>query len=364
MITARTAKRLLPLVGVAVLAAALVVLHDSLRNYHYREILDCLDHVPGWCIAVAFALTAANYLLLAGYERAAVRACGHDLSFARTGFTAFVAYAFSHNIGYAAVSGGAVRYRMYSRWGLTPAEIAYVILLGGAAFWNGFLGVTGIALLAIEPSPALAEILPRAAARPIGAVCLAIAAAVWTAAFLRRRPIAVRQWTFPPPKRPQVLQLLVVSTLDWAMVAGVIWVLLPAGSIGYLPFLALFLFSQAAGMLSQVPGGLGVVEATLLLTLGSIMPRPPVFAAMLLYRLVYYLVPFAIAAALMIVQELVRSRHHVVRVTGAIGRVGRPLVPQLFAVLAFSAGAVLVLSGATRRPPGGSSASPSWCRWR
>lgn len=346
MIRAAHLKRLLPLAGVVVLGAALVVLHRTLSGYRYRDIVEAVAGIPGWRIAVALAVTAANYVLLAGYEQAAVRAVGYRLGLLRTGMAAFVAYSFSHNIGYAAVSGGAVRYRFYSRWGLRPVDIAYVILLGGGAFWAGFAVVAGVTLLAMEPTPQLAKILPPHLMRPAGAICLAAAIAVWGLAFARKRDFTIRGMTLRPPPRRDVLQLLVVSVADWAMVAAVIWILLPPGSVSYAHFLAVFLISQAAGMVSQVPGGLGVVEATLLVTLGEDVDKPQLMAALIVYRLVYHLLPFTLAAALMIGQELSLQRHRMAAVADALGRVARPVVAPACAVLAFTAGAMLVVAGA------------------
>ncbi len=339
--------RLLPFIGVLVFALALVVLKHVLAQYHYHELVADLRAIPARMLALAGALVVADYLMLTAYDAVALRIVGRSLAYGKTAVTAFIAFAFSHNIGYAALSGGSVRYRLYSAWGLASVDIAAVTVSGIVAFWSGFLVIGGCAFV-ISP-PALPEWwrLPFGAGA-FGVVALGLVAAGMLALLARRRPVRVGRRSFPRPPAGWALVLLGVGCADWLLVSGVVYALLPSGlSIGFPKFIGYFMLAQVAGAVSQVPGGLGVLEATLLMLLGDQVPKPALAGALIAYRVMYYLLPFGAAASTLCGLEVLRHRGKVGRAAAAIGRLLRPLVPHVFAVLVFVGGTVLIFSGAT-----------------
>jgi phosphatidylglycerol lysyltransferase len=339
-------RRLIPLVGLIALPAALVVLHRALAHQHWRELVGNLRAIPVRQIVLASGLTALNYALLTAYDALALRAIGRRLDFAKTAATAFMAFAFSHNVGYAVISGGSIRYRFYATWGLSTADITAITLLGAAAFWLGFFAVGGAALCAWPPQ-AGADWQLGIDPRLLGAIALTLAAAAVVAMLMRRRPLRVRTWELPPPPPIVVAELLLVGCLDWLLVAGVVYSLLPPGAIGFAHFVACFIVAQALGVASQVPGGLGVFEAGLLLMIGDRVSTPALAGALIAYRGIYYLAPFVAAMGVMLALESLRQRVRLGRAAEAVRRVARPLMPHALAALTFAAGAVLLFSGAT-----------------
>ncbi|HVY61911.1 MAG TPA: YbhN family protein, partial [Planctomycetota bacterium] len=144
--------KLAPAAGVAVFVGALWLLHHALRGYHYHDVVRALEAIPAARLAVAIGLAGASYLALTGYEKLAFRYIGHPLRYARIAFTAFIGYAFSHSMGLAFLTGGSVRYRLYSASGLSGAEVTSVFAFGAITFWLGFLLVGGTAFL-VDPPP-------------------------------------------------------------------------------------------------------------------------------------------------------------------------------------------------------------------
>jgi phosphatidylglycerol lysyltransferase len=241
-----------------------------------------------------------------------------------------------------------VRWRFYSSFGLANVDIAVITLLGGAAYWIGFLIVGGITVVCWPPD--IASWTSPVALRAIGAAVLVVVASAIGALLWWKKPLSWRQWTLPPLAIAPTLELLLIACVDWLLVIGVVWVLLPPlAGVSFVRFLGCFMLSLAAGNVSQVPGGLGVLEASLLLMLGGHGATPAIAGALLAYRAIYFLLPFISAMALLCAIEGMRNRVRLGRAWMALTRLRRPLLPQAAAAIVFIAGAVVLLSGAA--PP-------------
>ena len=335
------------LLGIALFAAALWVLHHELRAYTYKEVMAALRGLPRWRLALGLALTAASYLLLTGYDALACRYLAQALRYRQIALASFVGYAFSHNVGASFVGGGAIRFRLYSSWGLGAAEIATIVAFNGITFWLGFLLLTGLALL-FEPAAALsARTFPPGTEPAIGAVCVAVVVAYvgWSA--VRRTPLRIGSFELRIPPLDLTLVQLTLSTFDWLLAASVLYVLLPPSpTLGFSAFLAAFLLAQVAGLASHLPAGLGVFETVVLIGLAPHLPGSAVLGSLVAYRVIYYLIPLLAAGALLGGHELLR-RTFVRRVGGLFGRIVPEIVPQALAVTTFLGGVVLLASGAT-----------------
>lgn len=336
-----------PAFGVALFAAALWVLHHELRAYTYKEVREALHGLPRWRLDLGLLLTAASYLLLTGYDTLACRYLSLALRYRQIALASFVGYAFSHNVGASFLGGGAIRYRLYSSWGLQAGEIATIVAFNGITFWLGFLLLTGLALL-FEPAAALSvRTLPPGTEPAIGAVCVAIVVAYvgWSA--VRRTPLRIRNFELRIPPIDLTVVQLALSTLDWALAACVLYVLLPPSpTLGFPGFLAAFLLAQVAGLASHLPAGLGVFETVILIGLAPHLPGSAVLGSLVAYRVIYYLLPLLAAGGLLGGYELLR-RTLVRRVGGLFGRIVPEIVPQALAVTTFLGGVVLLASGAT-----------------
>ncbi len=334
-----------PLVGITLFAAALWVLHGALRDYHYQDVVRQIRDLPPRSLVRALGLTALSYLVLTGYDTLALRYIRRPLSYGRTAVASFIGYAFSHNLGLSLLTGGSVRYRLYSAWGLTAAEVTNVVAFCGVTFWLGFLALGG-AVFALTP-PAIPEALhlPVASARPLGLVFLLLVAGYVSWTVLRKRPLTIRGWEFPVPSARLLLSQIAVSSLDWMLAGSVVYALLPrAVAPSYPAFLAIYLLAMIAGVASQVPAGLGVFETIMLLLLPPAAPASAILGSLLAFRVVYNFLPLTVAATLLGSYELLRARKGVARVFGQ----GIPaLAPHLLAFTTFVGGAILLFSGAT-----------------
>ncbi|MGH7536327.1 MAG: phosphatidylglycerol lysyltransferase domain-containing protein, partial [Gemmatimonadales bacterium] len=340
--------RFWPLVAAGLFVAAMAVLHRELSAYTLRDIMHHAGRIPGSRLGRAIGLTALSYAVLPGYDAIALSYARHSLPLSRTVFGSFIAYAFSQTLGFPLLSGGSIRYRLWSSWGLTTGEIARGVGFVAFSFTLGMLATSGVVLL-LEPSGTASLLgLPLASLRPLGALNLAIVAGYLAWSAWGRRPLAFRGWQIPvPPPRLAALQL-VVAGLDWTLSGAVLYALLPPGHpIGFLSFLGIYLIAQFAGLLSHVPGGLGVLESILVLLLRPYLPASALLGSLVVFRAVYYLLPFAVGVVLLGAYEL---RHYGAQAAGVARTMGGwipRLLPQVIAGAVFVTGAILLFSGAT-----------------
>jgi phosphatidylglycerol lysyltransferase len=330
------------------LGAAVWLLHHELRTYQYNDIRRALQAIPSARIGLAILLTAVSYWILTAYDVLALRHLDRRLPYRRTALASFLGYAFAHNVGVSVLGGAAPRYRLYSAWGLSAIEIATVLGFAAVMFWMGSLTIAGLALVIVPRAMAASLRLPTGLAVPLGAAFLAVVAGYLIATAVRTRPLLLRGWEFALPTPVMALRQLMVSTIDWAMVAAVLYVLLPAAAhISYWHFVGLFVVAQVIGVSSHVPGGVGVFETIMLLALGASAQGPAIIGSLLVFRAVYYLLPLVIATGTMAAYEALQRRAWFGDVGAVVARWAPEIAPRVLAVTTFIGGAVLLLSGAT-----------------
>lgn len=336
-----------PLIAMVLLALALVLLHRELKAFTIDEVLESVRGIPNLRLLAALGFMAISYLMLTGYDWLAVRYVGADLRYRQAAFASFVGYAFSQSMGFPLVTGAPPRYRLYTSWGIETPDIARIVAFYTGTFWLGFLAMGGLAFL-VEPPPFPPPLSGLSyAARPVGAILVAIALGYlfWA----RRGGPALRlgRWTLPLPTLDMAIKQLVLSSADWVAAALTLYVLLPADAqIGFGPFLGTFMLAQMIGVASQVPGGLGVFEVTLLVALPGPVSSRSIVAAVVAYRVIYYLVPLVLAAAALGVFELRRRRERLSQVLDVIGPAVSSTVPLVLAATVFVAGGLLLATGA------------------
>ena len=325
------------LAATAVLVGALVHL---VRGIDLDAVSAALLALPAERIGAAIGLTAASYLLLAGYDALALASLGERLPAGVVARGAFTAYALSHNLGFGLLTGGSARLAIYGRAGLAPASVARLVVVASAGFWGGIALVSAAALLLHAHPLVLFGVVVRARdARIAGAAVLALAA---LAPFARRLGLAGQVRL--PIGFGSACGLLALSALDLALSAMALLVLAP--SLGLDDFPQLFIayaLAIGAGIASHVPGGIGVFEGTLLASLGHHDPR--LAAALIAYRAIYYLLPLALSLALnglLALRATCRRGGTVGRVLGAITLEAGP---PAMAAMVFAGGLVLLFSG-------------------
>lgn len=337
---------------VIAVAAALVLLQKELESYHYRDLMRQVWTLPHSHLALALLLTAVAYAVLPGYDAIALAYVDHPLPVGRIAFGSFIAYALSHSLGFPLLSGGPVRYRFWSVWGLSTSEIAQAISFAGATFVIGMIAVAGFVFL-LEPTSTIRLLrLPVTSLRPLGALCMVLVAAYLVLSATRYKTFRFFEWEFPVPSTRLALAQLLVAVVDWTTAGAVLYVLLPPGyHLSFLPVLGVFLIAQFAGILSHVPGGVGVFEAVVVVLLRPYLPAASIVGSLLAYRATYYLLPLVIALAFLIAFEVQRQRDRVAEVaslaSGIVGRWMPTLLPQILSIATFVAGVILIVSGAT-----------------
>ena len=335
------------LLGIALFGLALFWLHHVIAQYRWQDILAHMRAIHTSQLWGAALLTAAGYGCLTLYDALGLKFAGAKVPYPRLALISFMGYAVGHNVGLNTLSGGAIRFRAYSVLGLSTKQIATVVAFGTLTFCMGSAALLGLSLLSEAALSGAVLHLHRSIIVLAGCMLLGVVTAYLLLACKRHEPLRWRNWTIPVPGPSIAFAQIAVASSDLLCAAGVLYVLLPPqADIGFAAFAAMFVIAIAAGIISNVPGGVGVFESVLLLLFRSV-PPDQLLGALLVYRIIYYLVPFAIALASLGAHELWAHRGPMVRI-GQLGRTWLGTVtPQASAVAVFLSGAVLLLSGAT-----------------
>jgi phosphatidylglycerol lysyltransferase len=340
-----------PLLGVALLTLAVLVLRREFQSYHLHDVVAHLRDIPARALALALVLTVLGYITLTGYDALAFRYVDNPLPYRRIGLASFVAYVFSHNVGLSFFGGSAVRYRMLSSWGVRADEIARIIAFALLTFWLGFLLLGGLAHSAWPLNLDLPWV-PLSSSRPIGFALLGLLGAYLALVALRRLPLRFRGFEIEIPGLRMTAAQLALSTLDWLLAASVLYTVLPSSpGLGFPTFAGAYLLAVVVGLVSHVPGGLGVFETAMVLLLRPYLPGDQVLASVVAYRIVYYLLPLAVAVVLFAGYEVHQRSERIGRAGTTVQGWMSALAPRLFAVTTFLAGALLLFSGATPELP-------------
>ena len=248
-------------------------------------------------MVLSLAATVLGYLALAGYDAVSLAVLGYRLPFRRVAYAAFLGYAFANSLPLSVVTGATVRYRLYSQWGLAEREAARVITLNTVTYVVGLLASAGLAF-AVQPVlvPGFLH-LPLRTVRPVGFVCLAAVAGYLVWSSRSGGDLRLWRWELPRPMLRRALAQLGVSIADWVLSGAALYVLLPH-KVPFHVFFAVYLLGQIAGLVAQVPGGLGVFEAVMLWGLTPALSTPAILIALVAYRVIYFLLPLGLATAI------------------------------------------------------------------
>ena len=316
-----------------------------LREVHLSDVRTALHAVPNARIAAALCLTAASYLLLTGLDWVALRSVGRPLPWRIAAAGSFTSYTLSHNLGLSPITGGSARLRLYGAAGLTFGEIAQVAAICALAFWAGVAGAGGIGLMLSDGIVLGPVALGPAGARALGAALIAALAVLPIVRASGRAALGWGRLQVALPSLRQMAALAALSLADLSAASAALFVLTPHGTIAAFPaFVVAYAVAVVVALLLHVPGGLGVFETVVLATVPG--DRPALFAGLLLYRLIYYLLPLLIAAIGIAAAEGWRLRHPIRRGWSYVDRAGQMLAPSAVTVLVFVAGFVLLVSGA------------------
>jgi phosphatidylglycerol lysyltransferase len=334
-----------PLAALLVFAAVAYVLHGEIARLHFDKVFAHLQAIPRRHVLAALGFTASSYWLLSAYDVLALRYLRKRLPYGRILFTSFIASSIGHTLGFSAFTGGAIRFRLYASAGVTAVEVAAIAAFASLAIAIGLATLAGISLVLSPAQSAAVMHLGHDLTFLVGALLLAAVAAyaLWSA--LSRDVIEIRGWRLRPPGPKIGLPQVALGVIDLSLAGSVLWWLLPA-HIGFIPFIGAYAIAVIAGVVSHVPGGIGIFETVMLLILRGIPPEA-LLGSLLAYRAIYYLVPLLFGAVLFGYKELSATRAHLARVRERAAMYVAPVAPQIAGALTFLAGTVLLVSGAT-----------------
>lgn len=298
-----------PLVAIGLILSASVVLWRMVTSMSLAEVERAIADMPTWRIVAAFLATGIGMVALAGYDMLAVKVVRTTvpLSLRRAAVTSLIANIFANALGLPLLSGGSVRYRIYSLGGATLSVVGRIIVMSWVTMWTGIVFVLGVVLI-FEPR----EDPPILGAHWIdgllGAVLLATLAGFVFWVGRKRRAIRLGGWTVRLPGPAVAFGMIAAGTVDLLAAAAALWLLLPADAAPDLVrYVVTYTVGLVAGIASNTPGGIGVFEAAVVTGL-DVADRPDVAAALIIFRLVYFVVPLVLALLLLAVVELLERR--------------------------------------------------------
>jgi glycosyltransferase 2 family protein len=298
--------RLGVVVSVTVIGIACYVLYHMLRGIDADEVIEAIKETELRQIGLAALFVAAGYFTLTFYDLFAVRAIGHrNVPYRINALAAFTSYSIGHNVGASVFTGGAVRYRIYSAWGLNAIDVAKICFLAGLTFWLGNAAVLGLGIAYHPEAAANIDQLPAWLNRTFALliICALVAYVVWV--WTQPRAVGRGPWTVALPGGPLTLLQIAIGIVDLAFCALAMYVLVPdEPNLGFVVVAVIFVSATLLGFASHSPGGLGVFDAAMLVGLWQ-MDREELLAGMLLFRLLYYVSPFVISVILLTFRELI-----------------------------------------------------------
>lgn len=337
--------------GLLLLGAALYVVQREFRTLSWSDIKGALDSTPAEALWLAAGCTLAAYIVLTAYDRLGSVYAGYPVSYLRTSLASFVAYSLANNLGFATVSGAAIRYRFYATWGLPPLAIAKVVAFTSLTFGLGGFALGGLVLIA-EPEvlPFFGQGTPRWVMQAAGAVMWGIVGSyMLLARFVPHFRIFGHQIDLPG-FRMAVAQTALASA-DVAVTALVFWMLLPhVEGLTFLHFLGIYVLALSAGIVANVPGGIGVFDGAILIGLSDYLPAPVVIGALLLFRLYYYIVPLFLAGLMFAGFEISQRRHLMDRFAPERGVAISFEVPAMAALAGLAAMTLIIIGALPPKP--------------
>jgi phosphatidylglycerol lysyltransferase len=349
------AKRLLAqlaaVLSLAIVCLALWVVYHTLQAIDLAEVWARFRALPPGSLMLALLMTAIAYLVVCGYDVLALHHIERPLPYRRVALAGFLACAFGTNLGFAVVTGGAIRYRIYTLAGLSALEIAGVTAMSAVTATLGLGFILSLSLLFGTGEAAEQALdVPEALRRTIGWIMMSFMIAYLCIAAFRPLAISTPTWSLKLPSAKTAAGQIVLGAIDLMLLGTIIYVLIPDSfRVDFFVFLGVFALAFIAGVLSHVPGGIGVFESVMLLGLPEIPPAA-LLGAILSFRFVYYLVPLGLAAVALATHEALHQRVRIERARELAVDWWEEIGPQVMAAVVIFAGVVLLFSGSVPAP--------------
>ncbi len=340
-------KFLIAPLGVIIFIVAIMLLSNEMKNYSYQQILDTLKAIPSFKIIFAAILALLYYLILGGYDVVAFKYINVPLKFKNVVFTCFISNALGNNTGYSMLFGGSIRYRLYSLYNVSMLNVTKVLFFSSATIWFGLLIIGGIVFTFFPVNFTDGKFFFQSS-QPLGILFLLAVTLYTLLSLFKSKPIKIfNKWTITFPDIKITLWQMLLATADWVIASCTLFVLLPSGEISYITLLQIFLVAQMLGILSQVPGGMGVFETAIVMMLPEATESSFVMGALLAYRAIFYFFPLSIALLLLASHEFFRAKKRFKVLARFYGGRMASLIPQALSISIFLSGTMILFSGVT-----------------
>ncbi len=292
--------------SVTIVGISVYVLANILKDVDFGRVASHVRAMPTTQIGWAVLFIAGAYATLTCYDFFAVRTIGaNHIPYPIAALASFTSYSIGHNIGATAFSGGAIRYRIYSQFGLGIVDVTKVCFLTGLTFWLGNLAVLGSGMAWRPDVPDRIFQLPPGAMRAIGIIGLVLLCVYLAWASRRPRTIGMGTWSVTLPSGTSTLIQIGIGLADLGCSSFAMYnLLLPSVQNEPLSVMTAFISATLLGFASHAPGSLGVFEAAMLVALPEV-PKEELLAALLVFRILYFLTPFCLALITMACWETV-----------------------------------------------------------
>ncbi len=336
---------------------ALLVVHKEMGTRNFSQIVYAVKEVPIGILALAIVLTLINYLVLGGYDYLALRYTGHrQVPVAKILIASLISYPISNNTGHAWAAGGSVRYRFYSAWGIPGWDVLKISFFLSITYFLGVLAL-GLGSSLLLPVYIHEPIKHIHIIRLLSVICALSLAIYWLAVIFWKKPLTVKGFEFRLPSAGITLGQTLIAAFDVVLSSVVLWVILFGHvQIDFMTFLLIFVIAQAAGVISQVPGGIGVFESAFVWFMSDIHQSGHhlwLIGALFLFRIIYYFIPLTLAGIGLLGFEVFTRRKAFKEGGRVFGRMLSIVIPQIYSVLLLFSGGILLISGAL--PTGTSS---------
>ena len=293
--------------GVVITVIALYVLYKLLRGINWYEVIEAIKRTDPTNIVLASGFVAAGYLTLTLYDYFALKTIGRTrVPYSVAATAGFTSYSIGHNVGFTVLSGGTVRYRIYSTAaGMSALEVAKLCFITGLTFWLGNVTVLGLGFIIHPEAASLVDRLPPTVNRVFGIALLAILAAYVLWVSFAPRKFGRGGWSVTLPGGKLTLLQIAIGVVDLLCCAAAMYVLMPVKpEIDFISLSVVFITATLLGFASHTPGGIGVFDATMLIALHT-FNREELVGALVLFRILYYIIPFTFALGIVAYRELV-----------------------------------------------------------
>lgn len=289
-------------------ALSIKILISKLSGITMSDVVVSLNAIGKQQIILAFILMIASYTVFTCYDFLAIVYLGYSIKYYKIFMGSFISYVFSENLGFALISGSTIRYKYYSEWGISGKDIAKAIAFCTITFWLGMFTMAGIFLTfypIVLPNTSIISHLFLFRGQLLGPLMFSVVLVYFFVGVLRKTPLKIRGSQYIVPSNRFAFLQLLVGMADFTIGSALFYTLLPSSDLlSFFHFISFFMFIKVIVIFSNIPAGLGVFETLMLMFLAPYYKDVAILGTIVVYRVIYYIIPLCIALLLYSIHEL------------------------------------------------------------